>query len=119
MAPEELRTHIAQQASSERAPSEPAGRPMSLDVATCSLPVSSAKVLAIADEIAAFAYESNSRHDHCAAIGLVEAARSHKEDAFAYEWCATMLRRHAASMTERQPEENVAMSHAASDSKQQ
>lgn len=74
--------------------------------ATCSLPVSSAKVLAIADEIAAFAYESNSRHDLCAAIGLVEAARSHKDDAFAYEWCATMLRRHAASMTERQPEEN-------------
>lgn len=77
-----------------------------LRAAMRSLPVSSAKVLAIADEIAAFAYESNSRHDHCAAIGLVEAARSHKEDAFAYEWCATMLRRRAASMTERQPEEN-------------
>lgn len=76
-------------ASSAPPPPDPQGHCERSRLATCSLPVSSAEVCFVAGTL------------------RTEADLSDRpREAAAFRYCMNVLLRHAASMTERQPEEN-------------
>lgn len=84
---------VPMEAASARATTEPAGQPRSLDVATCSLPVSSVDDAAFHLSYAARMANELRRPDM--ADKLIAIARD------------LIFRADAARATERQPEENV------------
>jgi hypothetical protein len=81
-------------------------KPSSLAPAPGSLPVSSASVLSVVAICEEQAKSTDRSAGLCEAAKIPDWAKQERYASSVWRYCAEVLRRHAASMTERQPEEN-------------